>query len=277
MTVVFGLVAAALYGIADFAGGVASRRSNAVTVLLFSYPLGAVLMAVLLPLYPGSVDVRVVVFGALGGIVGLLGVIGLYSLMTVAPINVISPVTAVLSAIVPVVVGVALGERPRLLSWGGVALGLVAVVLTSRTREDHPHGRVGTRIVMFAVLAGLGFGLYFVFLARAGDDSGLWPLLISRIASALLIVPIAFGRRAVAPLHGRTLGIVVVAGAGDALANLAFLVASRHGLLSLASVLTSLYPAITVLLAMTLLKEHSTPVQRLGLALAAAAVVLITV
>lgn len=277
MTVVLGLVAAALYGIADFAGGVASRRANALTVLLCSYPLGAALMAALLPLYPGSVDVRVVVFGALGGIVGLLGVIGLYSLMTVAPINVISPVTAVLSAIVPVVVGVVIGERPHLLSWAGVALGLIAVVLTSRTREDHPHGRVGARILVLAVLAGLGFGLYFVFLAKAGNDSGLWPLVISRIVSAVLIVPIAFGRRAVTSLRPRTLGIVAVAGAGDAFANLAFLIASRHGLLSLASVLTSLYPAITVLLAMTFLKEHSTVVQRIGLALAAAAVVLITV
>lgn len=277
MTVVLGLLAAALYGIADFAGGVSSRRANALTVLLISYPIGAVLVAALLPLFPGVVDGRVVLFGALGGVAGLLGVILLYSLMTVAPINVISPVTAVLSVIVPVVVGVGIGERPHLLAWGGVALGLLAVVLTSRTRQDHPHGRVGLRILLLAVLAGLGFGLYFVFLARAGDHSGLWPLVISRIVSALLIVPIALGRRAVTSISAGTVGIVVVAGTGDALANLAFLIASRHGLLSLASVLTSLYPAITVLLAMVLLKEHASPVQRIGLGLAVAAVVLISV
>ncbi len=277
MTVALGLLAAALYGIADFAGGVASRRHNALTVLLFAYPIGALLMVCLLPLFPGTVNARVIVYGTLGGVAGLLGVILLYSLMTVAPINVISPVTAVLSAIVPVVVGVAIGERPRALAWGGVAIGLLAVILTSRTTEEHPHGRIGIRILLLAVLAGLGFGLYFVFLARAGNGSGLWPLGISRIASAVLIIPLAFGRRAVTPIRGAMIGVVIVAAVGDALANMAFLLASRHGLLSLASVLTSLYPAMTVLLAMTLLKEHATLTQRVGLGLAAAAVVLITV
>jgi drug/metabolite transporter (DMT)-like permease len=276
VTVVLGLAAALLYGIGDFAGGIASRRHTAITVLLLSYPVGAVLMALMLPLFGGHLDARATVFGIAGGAAGLLGVVVMYSLMTIAPINVISPVTAVLAAIVPVVVGVGIGERPAISAWFGILLGLAAVVLVSRTTEDHPHGRIAARTIALAFLSGLGFGMYFVLLARAGDDTGLWPLVISRFSSAALIVPLALARGAVALVRGRMAGVVLLAGSCDALANMCFLLASRHGLLSLASVLTSLYPAATVVLAVVLLREHTSTTQRVGLALAGASIVLIT-
>lgn len=277
MTVVLGLAAAIFYGVGDFAGGFASRRHGAVTVLLSSYPVGAVLMAALLPFFPGHLDAHVLIYGIAGGACGLVGVIVMYSLMTIAPINVVSPVTAVLAAIVPVVVGVGIGERPHLTAWVGIALGLGAVVLVSRTNDDHPHGHISLRIIALALLSGVGFGMYFVFLARAGDGSGLWPLAISRLASALLIIPIARAAGALRVVRGPMVWVVVLAGACDALANMAFLLASRDGLLSLASVLTSLYPATTVILAVWLLHERTSRVQRIGLALAAGAIVLITV
>lgn len=277
MTVVLGLLAAILYGIGDFAGGIASRRRGAITVLLWSYPVGAVLMGAMLPLFPGTLDTKAILYGIAGGVVGEVGVVLMYSLMTIAPINVISPVTAVLAAIVPIVVGVSIGERPHTSAWLGIALGLAAVVLVSRTTDASPHGRIGLRVIALAFVSGLGFGLYFVFLARAGDGSGLWPLVISRVASAALIVPLAKARGAMLPVRGSLLGIVALAGACDALANMAFLLASRAGLLSLASVLTSLYPAMTVVLAGAVLKEHTSPTQRVGLALAAGAIVLITI
>jgi drug/metabolite transporter (DMT)-like permease len=277
VTVVLGLLAALLYGVGDFAGGIASRRRGAITVLLLSYPVGALLMAAMLPLFGGHPDARSVLFGIAGGAAGLVGVVVMYSLMTVAPINIISPVTAVLAAIVPVVVGVGIGERPHISAWLGILLGLGAVVLVSRTTEDHPHGRISARIIALALVSGLGFGMYFVFLARAGNDSGLWPLVVSRFSSAALIVPLAAARGAIGWIRGQTLAIVALGGACDATANMCFLIATRHGLLSLASVLTSLYPATTVLLAGWLLREHTSPVQRLGLALAGASIVLITV
>jgi drug/metabolite transporter (DMT)-like permease len=282
VTVVLGLAAALLYGIGDFGGGIAARgvqRANsAITVLLHSYPVGVLLMAALLPVFPGTLNARVLLFGTLGGLAGLVGVSVMYQLMVTAPMNVISPVTAVLATIVPVVVGVGIGERPAVAAWFGIVLGIGAVVLVSRTSEDHPHGRVGLRVLALAGVSGLGFGLYFVFLARAGHDSGLWPLLVSRVASAIAIVPIAARLHGVARIADRrVLAIALVSGACDALANMCFLLASRAGLLSLASVLTSLYPATTVLLAVVVLKERTNRVQRVGLALAAAAVVLITV
>jgi drug/metabolite transporter (DMT)-like permease len=277
VTVVFGLLAAVAYGVGDFAGGIASRAQRAVTILLYSYPVGAVLMLALLPAFPGHLSGRVIGFGVAGGAAGMVGVTLMYGLMTVAPMNVISPVTAVLAAIVPVVVGVIVGDRPHVTAWAGIALGLVAVTFVSRTGDGHPHGRVGARTIVLATLAGLGFGFYFIFLARAGAHSGLWPLVVSRLSSALLILPVAGVLRGFGMVRGRVLAITVGAGACDASANMFFLLAARHGLLSLAGVLTSLYPAVTVMLAVGLLHEHTTRTQRAGLALAAASIVLITI
>src|SRR5689334_11222955 len=110
-----------MYGISDSLGGIACRRTGAISRLAWSCPGGAVLMATLLPLFPGEVDGRVVLFGVLGGAAGLLGVSLMYTLMTVAPINVVSPITAVLAAIVPVLVAVGIGERPGLAAWLGIA------------------------------------------------------------------------------------------------------------------------------------------------------------
>ena len=276
MAVVLALLAAVSYGVSDFVGGLASRRRSALAILLYSYPVGAVLMAALLPLASGTLTTRAVVFGILGGAFGLVGVVLLYSLLAVAPMNVVSPITAVLAAAVPVVVGVLTGDRPATAAWFGVAIGFVAVILVSRQPAETPHGRLTTRTVALAIASGVGFGGYFVFLARAGDATGLWPLLISRLASAALIVPLAYRAGAVTVIRGRLLALCVIAGALDAAANLFFLLASRQGLLSLAAVITALYPATTVALAIVFLHERPSRAQQVGLGLAAAAIVLIT-
>ena len=277
MTVVLSLAAAVLYGLGDFAGGFGSRRLGASTLLLWSYPIGAVLMTALLFAFPGHLDLRVLLLGIGGGVAGLVGVLVMYHLMTIAPINVISPVTAVLAAIVPVFVGFTVGERPAALTWLGIVLGLLAVMLVSRTTPTEVHARVSLSVIGLALLSGLGFGLYFVCLGRAGSDAGLWPLTVSRITSAVLVVPVALRNRSAQPVRGRSLAVAATAGTLDALANLFFLLATHHGLLSVASVLTSLYPATTVLLAVTLLQEKLNRTQRGGLVLAAGAIVLITV
>ena len=228
----------------------ASRRHSAVSrslLLQLSGRRGAddAAAAVL----PGSSRRRAsALFGVLGGVAGLVGVFVMYSLMTVAPMNVISPVTAVLAAIVPVVVRRAASASGRdVAAWFGIALGLVAVVLVSRTTEDHPHGRIGAarpRCWPSSVRPRLRRVLRLPRPAPA-THSGLWPLVVSRVASALLIVPWPFAQAARSPmLRGRMLGVALIAGACDALANMCFLLATRAGLLSLASVLTSLYPAV---------------------------------
>ena len=257
MAVLFALFAAAAYGVSDFLGGLASRRIPAITVVLVSYPVGALLMAALLPVYGGPVSSTTLVWSVAGGVAGLVGVALLYTTLGQAPMNVISPITAVMSALVPIVGGVVQGERPHLPAWLGIALGLVAVTLISRQPEDHPHGPIGWRPLAMAVLAGVGFGAYFLCLARTDHDSGIWPVVLSRLVAALLAVPLARGRAGFVRIPRPVLALATVTGLLDAGANLAFLLASRHGLLSLSGVITALYPAGTVLLAVLLLKERT--------------------
>jgi drug/metabolite transporter (DMT)-like permease len=269
-------IAALCYGTSDFIGGLASRRARALTVLVYSYPAGAVLMAAMLGLFPGVLSWRTVGLGVLGGVAGMVGVTLLYRLLAVAPMNVISPISAVLAAVVPVVFGVAVGERPHLAAWAGIVIGLIAVVLVSRTPQDHPHARLTATVLVLACVAGAGFGFYFICLARADANSGLWPLVVSRITSAVLIPPLAAARRVLRVPPRPVLALALIAGCLDASANLFFLLASRHGYLSLASVITALYPAATVLLAATILHERTGAIQRAGLALAATSIVLVT-
>jgi drug/metabolite transporter (DMT)-like permease len=276
VTVILALLAAVSYGVSDFTGGLASRRRAAVTVLLTSYPVGAVFMCMMLLLLPGQLGLRTAALGAAGGVAGMLGVILMYSALAVAPMNVVSPITAVLAATVPVLYGVVIGERPRGVVWLGIALGIGAVLLVSRAPADHPHGPVPTRVLLMALASGVGFGLYFVCLAGTDHGSGAWPVVISRVTSAVLILPLAWRTGRLGVLHGRLLALSVVTGIFDAAANLFFLIASRHGYVSLASVITSLYPAVTVLLAAGVLRERAGRLQQVGLGLAAVSVVLIT-
>jgi drug/metabolite transporter (DMT)-like permease len=275
VSVVLALLAALVYGVSDFFGGLASRGAKALTVLIYNYPFGAVIMVALLPFFPGHVSGRTLAWSCAGGAFGLFGVGLLYSALAIAPMNVVSPITAVLTAVVPVVFGVATGERPGVSAWIGIVVGMVAVVLISRTPSDHPHGPVQLRPVLMAIGAGFGFGGYFICLARSDVDSGLWPVVIARIAAALLVFPVALYAGALTVPPPQVLRLALFSGALDAGANLFFLLATRHGYLSIASVLTALYPAGTVALAAAVLHERTGRWQRVGLALAAGSVVLV--
>lgn len=276
MSVLLALVAAACYGVSDFAGGLASRRTPVLAVLTITYPVGTALVCAAAPLIGGEVSSRTLAWSAVGGVIGLAGVGLLYAALASAPMNIVSPITGVLSAAVPVLAGVLLGERPTVLGWCGIVLAVIAVVLVSRQPEDHPHGPVGLRPVAYAIGAGAGFGGFFICLARTATDSGLWPVAIARLAATATVVCLALAFGGITRMAAASLGAALVAAVLDAGANIAFLLAAREGLLSLASVITALYPAGTVLLAMVFLKEHLVSVQRYGLALATVSVVLVT-
>jgi len=275
VSIVLSLLAAMAWGISDFAGGLAARRTRVTDVLALTYAVGTVGVALCLPLLPGVLTLRTFVFAAVAGLIGLVGVGFLYAALASGPMNVLSPITGVLSAALPVAAGVLFGERPDALAWTGIVLALVAVVLVSREHEARPHGRVAARPVLMAIGAGCGFGGFFVFLSRAQGDSGLWPVVIARATATVGAVAIALLARKRGESWRPALGLSCVAAVLDTAANVGFLYAARHGLLSIASVVTALYPAGTVLLAMTVLKEKLVPIQAAGLALAAVSVVLV--
>ena len=276
MLVGLAMLAAVGYGVSDFAGGLASRRVCPITALLYSHPVGAVLVAALLPLFPGSFDAASIVFAVLAGLAGLLGFGLMYQLMATSPLNVVSPITAVLAAATPIACGVLSGEQPRATAWLGMAFGLVAITLISGSSSGSAHARVRAKVLLLAFASGAGFGLYFVLLAHAGGSAtGLWPLMIARVSSGLAIVAIAARPGVVATVDRRTGLLAGCAGLLDASADACFLLATRHGYLSLVSVVTAMYPAITVLLAVFVLRERAGWLPRAGLALSAVSLALI--
>jgi drug/metabolite transporter (DMT)-like permease len=208
-------------------------------------------------------------------VVGALGIAGLYHGFAHGEASVVAPTSAVVGASVPVVVALALGERPTPVGMIGIVVAVGAVALVSGALGTHQH-RTPRSIVLLAVLVGVCFGLLFVALERTASDSGMWPLVIARIASVpmLLLVALAIGAR---PVRDRaSLQIAIVAGVFDMGANVLYLVAVRGGMLSIVAVVASMYPASTVLLAMAVDGERVSRPQAVGLLLAVVALALVT-
>ena len=285
LAVGLGLLVAATYGAGDFFGGLASRRRTATMVVLWSQGAGLVGLAVLGPFRGGSPSAGDLGLGGAAGLVGLSGVLLLYRGLAVGRMAVVAPVTAVGAACVPLVAGVLGGEGlpatrvvGAVLALGGVALlsGGSRAVVAAAERGEAGTGRVGPAAELALALgAGVAFGIVFVLLAGVGDDAGLWPVLVQRSASVptLLVAATVAGVPRRASLDD--LRLIVPAGLCDAGANALFVVAARTGALSVVGVVSSLYPAATVLLAAVVLKEHVARSQGIGLLLAAAGVVLL--
>ena len=221
-------------------------------------------------------------WAAASGVCGSAGLIAFYAGFASAPISVVAPVAALVSAVLPVGVAMAGGERPGGTVIAGGLICLVAIVLVSAQPADHAAQERGRRKRLLALgygaAAGAGFGLFFIFLKNAGQSGVLWPVAISRSAGTV----VAFGLLAVTRTRmrvrqGGIAGIALLSGALDAAANVCYVLATRAGLFGLAVVITSLYPGMTVLLARVVLGERMRWLQRTGLLLAAAGVVLVTV
>jgi drug/metabolite transporter (DMT)-like permease len=278
MAIVLALLGALVYGFSDFAGGLASRRAAALAVVFCGQLASLVPLAVVLLLVPARFDAPSIAWGAAAGLCGSVALLVFYRSLAVGAMTVVAPLTAVMSAVVPVVGGIALGERPAPLALVGVVLAVLAVLLVSAEEGRLPGPRaLRGPGVAGALAAGTGFGLLFVLLSRAADDTGFQPLAAARLASLLLLVVVALlGRRGLVP-RGAPAGLVVASGVGDMVANTLFVLASRTGLLSVVGVLLALYPAGTVLLALLVLKERLHHVQLAGLAVASTGVVLIAI
>ncbi|MFD4366391.1 EamA family transporter [Rhodococcus sp. NPDC058521] len=278
-------VAAIGYGVSDFVGGVASRRVAALRVVLVSYPISFVIVLAIAPFVAGELTTASMVWGALSGVANGLAVWGFYLALAAGPMSVVSPLTAVLVAGVPVLIGLGLGERPGVIAFAGVMVALVAVVLVSRESPDETVGEVfGGRkmrftksVALLTVGSGIAFALAFACLHRIDGEGGLWPLVLSRASATAAVWVAALVARDFSPSHGEPLRLAVYISVLDVIANVAMLYAFHGGLLSLVSVIGSLYPAATVLLAMVMLGERVTRVQQAGMLLAMAAVGMIAV
>ncbi|HZR10638.1 MAG TPA: DMT family transporter [Myxococcales bacterium] len=276
MALILALLSAALYGTADFLGGVAARRAPALGVTALAQGVGLVLVAAALPLFPAELPSAIGALWGIGaGVTGAGGVALLYYGFKVGRMSVVAPVTAVCSITIPVLAALGLGERPGPLAVGGILVAIVSVALISRHDDPAAATPVRDRSVAIALASGVAIGAFLVCLARAGSASGLWPLLIARAASTLVLVAAARLANVSLAIPRGASAAVAGCGAIDVLANALYLLAVREGPLGLIATLASLYPASTVLLARVVLGERLRPVQSVGLGCAAAAIVLI--
>ncbi|MEV5740523.1 DMT family transporter [Microbispora rosea] len=265
---------AVIFGTADFFGGLATRRSKVLAVVVLSQLGGLLLVAALLPVLPGHPSTAALAWGMASGVAGAFGIVLFYRGLATGMMSVIAPTTATTAMAVPVVFGLLTGDRPSALALVGVALGLFAVLLVSREPNGGANGpKAGP--ILAALVSGAGFGGFFVLLKLAPADSGTWPLLGARIASITLVALLALAtRRSLRPVPG-SLRVTIAAGVLDMAANVLYLFAAQRGMLTLVAVLVSLYPASTLLLARYVLGERLSPVQITGVGFALGAIALI--
>lgn len=275
LAIACGLGSALAWGAGDFAGGFASRRGSALTVILFSQMIGGILLFLLAAsLARGVPSTGDLVAGGLAGIFGVLGLIGLYTGLARGRMGLVAPLSAVVTAVVPMMVSFAMEGYPGSLRMVGFTTALAAVWFLSS-----PEG--GSKIeageLRLSILAGLGFGLFFVLIDHASDQSVLWPLVAARVAAVAVMILILTVNRKLTPPHHGQYAFICLAGILDTTGNAAFGMAAHLGRLDIAAILASLYPASTVLLAWLVLRERLGRRQWLGVAVASVALVLIAV
>ena len=293
MAVLLAALSAATFGVGDFFGGLSARRMASVLTTVAAQATGLVLILATCLVVTGDPTRSDLALGVAAGLAGAVGLILFYWAMGKGPMSVVAPVSAVMSALVPIGAGVLSGERPSGLAIVGILLGLPAIVLISREptpveavesersveAATHVHVAAGLAErgglpVLAAALSGLGFGAFFTVLSHTSDGSGLWPIASARTAASLLAVVVVLVIRPPRPEPGG-IRLGMLAGCLDALGNSFYLLASRQGLLTLVGVIGAMYPASTVVLARVVLREQLTRHQLFGLATAGLAVALI--
>jgi drug/metabolite transporter (DMT)-like permease len=285
MSLLLALAAAAAYGAADFLGGVASRRAASVPVIVISQSIGLVVMLAAAPALSPAPDAGALAWGAAAGVAYGLGVLLLYRGLAMGRMSVVAPITAVCALGFPVLFGLLVGEQPGGWALLGIALALPAIVLVSSEAPPAeaspgaaaaPGTRTGRAVVITAIGAGAGMGLFFICLARTKSTAGLWPLVAMRTMVVGGFAALALATRQSLRLPRPALPVALAAGVIDLAANTLYLLSTRGGMLSLVATLTSLYPATTVLLASLVLRERIRGRQALGFVCAALAALLIT-
>ncbi|HEU4849445.1 MAG TPA: DMT family transporter [Terrimesophilobacter sp.] len=287
-TVIIGVTAALVYGSADFLGGIASKRMSPIRVTAIGAASGLVILFAAAPLIGGRWSFEAVLYGGISGVTGAIAITLLYGCLAIGPMSILSPLTALVSAFVPLMAGVFRGERLPVFGYVAIGIALVAVVLVGFVKEQGAV-RPSLKALLMAIGSGAMIGAFLILIDLTPDDSGLVPLIANRAVNGLVMFAVigvlalvAMRRRAPLGSSGdpaATVGmlspgwragfwVAVACGAIDATANALLLFGLRIGELTVMSVLTALYPAGTIILAAIVLRERIAPVQVVGLVLA---------
>lgn len=276
LTVIIGTTSALVFGAADFLGGLAARRMSAVLTTAIAATTGLVVFSLTLPFLGGNWSRDAVMLGAASGVAGAVAIGLLYACLAIGPMSILSPLTAVVSAIVPLTYGLVGGERLGPIGYVALAIALVAIVLVGFVPEKNAV-RPSLRGVTMAIGSGIAIGVFLILIDATPADSGIVPLVVNRATNSTImftlvgVLAIIAVRRGTGPAHGvwrSGLALAVACGVLDAIANAGLLLGVRLGELSVISVLTALYPAGTIILAAIVLKERIAWLQYVGLVFA---------
>ena len=280
ITALLGTGAALFFGTADFLGGRAASRISPFRATALSASAGLVILLFALPAFGGVLTQGALTWGAIGGVVAASTVVLLYASLAIGPMSVLAPLTAIVAAIVPAFYGVLIGERLAAIGYSGLAVALVAVVLVGLVphREALRPRPLG---LLLAACAGLSMGTGLIVLDRTPSDSGILPLVFSRVVSIgiMALVIVAAARRRTTTKSGWWGGLRwgLAAGLFAAVADVLMLIGVRVGEVSVIGVLVALCSAVTVALATIILRERLAPPQIAGLVLALVAAGLLAV
>jgi drug/metabolite transporter (DMT)-like permease len=275
MPIVLAAVSAVVWGTGDYCGGNAARRASALPVTVLSQLAGLPILAASVAIVGGVPTLRAIGWGLFGGAAGFFGILLLYRGLARGAMMIFAPTSAVTAAVVPLGVGLLLGDRPGSLPLLGAGCAIVAIGLVSAAGPSEGEAPTGLRTVGLALACGALFGIFYSLVGKAGAGAGMWPLVGVRVASLSIGLLVVARAGASVKLPRPALGWALVAGQFDVLANVLYLVAAGRGMLSLVAPISSLYPVSTVLLAYGLDRERVRPVQLAGLGLAATALVLV--
>ena len=274
MPIVLALLSSLVWGLADFLGGTLSKKRKAIAVIGGSQSFG-LLFATVLSLAFGlwTWDTTVWINGIIAGVMGLLGLVGFYTALATGQMGIVAPISS-LSAVVPVTIGLAQGERPGTMQVAGIVIALIGVVLAS---GPELKGDVDPRPVFLAFFAAVTFGFCVYFMAKGGQINPTMTITAMRATQVTVVLILALAVMSLGGLIKKDIPILASIGVTDAGANILFAFAASLGLLSVVAVLGSLYPIVTVLLAWWIHKERLIPVQYLGIVVTFTGVALIAV
>jgi drug/metabolite transporter (DMT)-like permease len=273
LSIIYGLISAASWGAGDFSGGLAAKRTPVYSVILISQLLGGLLLIALAFMFQEPIPAaRYWLIGGLAGACGTLGLTALYQGLASGQMGVVTPIAAVVSAILPVLVGIYNEGLPAIQQLFGFALGILSVWYLSRESKQK---NMKSGSMKLSLAAGIGFGMFLILIDQVSDQSLIWPLVSARISSVVLflLIAILLGKK-IYPNRSQ-LSIIALAGFFDTGGNAFFALASRYGRLDISAVISSLYPAATILLAWMILKEKLAASQWVGVCAALLAIALI--
>ncbi len=274
-TIFLGLASAISWGAGDFSGGLASKRTSAYSVVALSQFVSMILLILAGFILPEeTISTQDIIIGALAGVCVATGLVALYTGLAHDKMGVVAPVTAVVAAIVPVIFSIFLEGLPQPLQIIGFGIALISIWLISRADQN---SRFQLGDLKLPIFAGIGFGVFFILIERVSDNAIWWPLVSARITSICLVLVAAILTQKLNAPNAYQLPIIALAGIFDTGGNVFYALATRFGRLDIAAILSSLYPAVTVILAWIILKERLTLYQWLGVVMVLLAVILIAI